>query len=67
MPNNHFTSGAANREGVQERREEADPISPIRMSMPKIAEQKLNQLGCYIRGAYGCDEDGKGPKERTRN
>jgi hypothetical protein len=68
MPNNLFSSAATHREVVKENRGGATPISLIRMSIREIAEQKLNQLGCYIRAAYGCNEDDRwqSSKERTR-
>ena len=53
MPNEPlFSSGATNREPVQETR----GATPVRMSIRGIPEQKLNQLGRYIRAAYSNDE-----------
>jgi hypothetical protein len=45
-----FSSGATDRETAEE--------GAIRVtSIREIAEQKLNQLGVYIRGAYRSEED----------
>jgi len=55
MTDNHLSSGAT-RESTQENIGEA---SSVRMSMREIAEQKLSQLGRYIKSAYNTEEDNR--------
>ena len=53
MPNNHLSFGATNREFAQETRAGA---SSVRTSIREMAEQKLDQLGRYIRAACSTEE-----------
>ena len=53
MPNNHLSSGATNREFAQEN---TGGASSVRTSIREIAEQKLDQLGRYIRAACSSEE-----------
>jgi hypothetical protein len=54
MTNNHLSSGATNREFAQQN---TGGASSIKTSIREIAEQKLDQLGRYIRAAWSIEED----------
>ena len=62
MTNNHLSSGATNREFAQENTGGASSVNSIKTSIREIAEQKLDQLGRYIRAAC---EEAKESKEST--
>jgi hypothetical protein len=52
MPDTYFSSGATNRP-----EENTGGVTRATLSMREIAEQKLNQLGCYIRAACRAEDD----------
>ena len=54
MTNNHLSSEATNREFAQKNTGRA---SSVQTSIREIAEQKLDQLGRYIRTAWSVEED----------
>ena len=49
-----FSAGATNREPNQEN---TGGITPARMSIRELAQQRLSQFGRYIRSAYDTEED----------
>jgi hypothetical protein len=54
-----FSSNATNGEPAQEN---TGGANPKRMSIREIAEQKLDQLGRYIRAAYSRENDARWKK-----
>jgi hypothetical protein len=71
MPNPHSLSPGTTR-GEAEQNGSASQAVYNWNSIRNLAEQKLDQLGRYIRGAYSCEEDeqeyqgGKGGKQKYR-
>jgi hypothetical protein len=58
MTNQPFSSsGATNRQSAQETTGGTSAVTSNLNSIHERAEQKLNQLGRYIRAAYSNDED----------
>jgi hypothetical protein len=54
MANQPLFSAATNREPNQEN---TGGITPARMSIREIVQQRLSQCGRYIRSAYNIEED----------
>ena len=57
MPNPHsLSSGTTGRESAEQNGSASQAVYNWN-SIRNLAEQKLDQLGRYIRGAYSCEED----------